>query len=457
MEYFECLNKNQLKRGALEIIKNIKKSFINKDGLISLTYPPTKNNLIADFDDFVPFFLYFGEANFISSQINIASKFTYHGLVTFNDKAVSYRCDEYLGALLAYYRHTNDSFAYGLLEETLGGIENLLIRKGFLCSYYNIKQKKTPLITSPRTGAVLEVLFESGDIFPEVKEQALKIVDNWITLPFFKKYGLFPSKYYVNNHLFNTLFEKSEVLTRGSFYNKYFGDGFYYYSGWKANVANFLYKLPVGDKVQVMKDNTNFIFCLIAAYMDTNDEKYKDAILLWVDGIKKTLFKNGFVFKFWNPKSMAKEIELSQNFSVIDILCDVYCFIDKNEQYIKFAEEIAQSWIRTRWNNGLFPRSPALPFNHLDEQTDFCVSLMRLYEITNKQRYCDIAEETIASILKYHYTPKGYVGSVNNQGVVVNAGISPKYNALLLKALVLFIDGRKIYGSKYIHELMKDR
>jgi len=457
MGYFERLNKNQLKERALEIIKNIKKSFINKDGLISMAYPPTKNNLIADFDDVVPFLLYFGEEDFIRSQINIASKFTYHGLVTFNGKVVSYRCDEYLGGLLAYYRHTEDNFAYSLLEEALEGIENLVIKKGFLCSYYNIKQKKTPLITSPRTGAVLEVLLESGDIFPDVKERTLGIIDNWIKIPFFKKYGLFPFKYYVNNPLFNTLFEKLIFLTGGSSYYKYFGGGFYYHSGWKGNIANILYKLPVGDKVQVMKDNTNFIFCLIAAYRNTNNEKYKDAVTLWVNSLKKNLFKDGFIFKFWNPPSMAKGIELSQNFSVIDILCDIYCFIDKNEQYIKFAEEIAQSWIRIRWDNGLFPRSPSLPFNHLDEQTDFCVSLMRLYELTNEQRYRNVAEETIVSILKLHYTPNGYILSVNNQGKVVDSTISPKYNALLLKALILFIDGRKIYKSEYIHDLMKDR
>ncbi|MBA7489539.1 hypothetical protein ES702_00073 [subsurface metagenome] len=220
---------------------------------------------------------------------------------------------------------------------------------------------------------------------------------------------------------------------------------------------SLFYQMPIGTKVQLMKDNTNFIFSLIAAYKKTGNLTYKDAIIKWINGIKRNLFRDGFIFKFWSPHSGPKEIELSQNFSVIDILCDVYWSVNRDKRFLQFAEEIASSWFKVRWDNGLFPRSPDVDFNHLDEQTDFCISLMRLYELTGKHKYRDIAEEAILSVLKYHYTPSGYIMSVNNQGRAVDVTIAPKYNTLLLKALVLFIDGRNIYESGTLSDLMEDR
>lgn len=440
---FSSVDIKQIEERASELIEKIKTTFVNQSGLLSSTYPPSEHNLLADFDDYVPFLLYFNEADFVRSQIEVSSKFTYQGLVHDGRWIISYRNDEYLGALLAYYRHTNEPFVYELITTTLNGIRNLLIRNGFLCSYHDIKRGKTPLIASPRAGCLLEVLLQTGDISPSMLEEALTTIDNWLQIPFFNKYALFPSKHYISSRILNAVFQRSRFpiprIVR------------------QASVPSLFYQMPIGTKVQVMKDNTNFIFGLIAAYKKTGNPVSKDAITRWIDGIKRNLFRDGFVLMFWSPHAEPKEIELSQNFSVLDILCDVYRFVNRDKRFLDFAEEIASSWLKVRWDNGLFPRSPDADFNHLDEQTDFCISLMRLYELTGKQRYRDIAEETTLSVLKYHYTPSGYIMSVNNQGKAVDATIAPKYNALLLKALILFIDGRNIYESGILCDLMEDR
>ncbi|MBA7489538.1 hypothetical protein ES702_00072 [subsurface metagenome] len=156
----------QIEESAAALVEKIKTTLVNQSGLLSSTYPPSEHNLLADFDDYVPFLLYFNEVDFVHSQIEVSSKFTYQGLVPQGRLILSYRNDEYLGALLAYYRHTNEPFVYESITRGLKGIRNLLIRKGFLCSYHDIKRGKTPLIASPRAGSLLEVLLQTGDISP---------------------------------------------------------------------------------------------------------------------------------------------------------------------------------------------------------------------------------------------------------------------------------------------------
>ena len=433
----------QIKERAAELVEKIKTTFVNQNGLLSSTYPPSEHNLLAHFDDYVPFLLYFNEVDFVRSQILASIKFTYDGLIPQGRLILSDRNDEYLGALLAYYRHTNEPFVYELIVKALEGIRHLLIRKGFLCSYHDIKRGKTPLITSPRTGCLLEVLLQVDNISPRMSEDALTILDNWLQIPFFNKYGLFPSKYYLSSRILNAIFERSRLPMSRIVK--------------LASQPSLLYQLPMGTKVQVMKDNTNFIFALMAAYTKTSNRTYKNVIIRWVDGIMTNLFRDGFIFKFWSPQGDPEVIELTQNFAVVDILCDIYWFINRYKRFLEFAEKIASSWIKLRWDNGLFPRFPGAKHNHLDEQTDFCISLMRLYELTGKRKYRAIAEETISSVLEYHHTHEGYVLSVNDQGKVVDGTIAPKYNALLLKALILLIDDRNIYTSESIHDLMEDR
>ncbi len=438
---------------ALEIIHNMKNKYVNSDGLISASYPPSRLNLLEHFDDYAPFLMHYGEDRFIKYQIDISRKFTYRGLLISRGRIVSYQNNEYLEALFDYYRMRKEDNIVRMLKESLEAVDNLLVNKGFICSYYDVKNNKAPSIASPMSGSLLEVFLNNHEFSPNMSKLSIQVLNNWLKIPFFQKFGLFPSKYFIDEPSLNTIFIKLNIPFHDKLKNR-FGVNFCTLGEW----ANTIYRMPWGVKVQVSKDNTNFLFSLIEAYKVTHDQKYKVAITYWIRSLKQKLNRDGFIHRFWSPKNGAKEIELVHNFPVIDILCDVYYYVSRKKSFLNFAEEIALSWInKSMWPIGLFPKTYQGSLDHLDNQTDFCVSLIRLYELTGKTQYHDIAERVLKAILRYHYTQDGYVTSIKQNGEPANERIEPKYNALLLKALILFSEDKKIYGDDHIHSLMKDR
>ncbi len=455
------VKKKEIQNSIFEIVRLLTNNFVNKEGLISSTYPPSKNSLISHFDDIFPFLLHLEvERSFLRSQIIRSRSHTYSGLFKENNKVVSYENDEYLGALFEYYRKYREKKIYRLIKESLYGIDNLLIKENFLWSYYYIPDRKTPLVSSPRNGALLETLIENRDLitsnlvsrFDRIIKKTLK---TWIKCEFFQKYNLFPSKLFFNRFK-NKFFCYVDIPLPKRIRHRA-GSAFYYSKGWKAPFINFLYQLPIGEKVQCMKENTNFVFSLIEACKVYGEKMYKNAIGKWIEGIKKNMYNEGFIYKFWTPPNKFKEIELAQNFAVIDILCDTYKFVSNNKNHLDLAENIANSWINERWDIGLIPRNPKGDCNHLDEQTDFSISLMRLYELTKKEKYKKIAISILEGVLKFHRTEHGYIMSVDNKGRAVDSTISPKYNSLFLKLLILFYEERNIYKCKYLYSLLKDR
>lgn len=452
------LSKNELKKRVGEVLGSFKNSYLKEEGLLFHTCFPFSGNSLAHLDDIFPFLLYFGEGPFVKSQIIASCKYTYQGLVRDGERILSYQNDEYLGGLLAYYKFSRDEFTGELIKKCIEGIKHLLIKDGFVCTYYDIPLKKNSLLTSPRSGALLETLLESGSFLPQTKKLVFPLIDNWLEVPFYKKYKLFPNKYFISSPLLNRAFERCPNSLPGKL--KYLlEEGFYAWGqeGYKKKIVNFIYHTPLGRKVKVMKGNTNMVHCLISAYQDSHNPKYKEAILNWVKSLKERCFKDGFIFKFWDPKKGVQEIELNQSNSVIEILCDIYYFVDTNQSHLKFAEDIANSWIKKCWTIGLLPRTPEGSFNHLDEETDFCVGLQRLHELTGEQKYRDMGEKIFDAVLRYHYTEKGYILSVDKTGKPANTIIMVRHNALLLKLFILFLHNRRIYGDEVIHDLMKDR
>lgn len=430
-----------------ELLQLIENDFINQDGLLSGEYPPSNINLLADFDDYIPFMLYYGKENYCKSQIFNSPKHLYKFLVPNTNNILSYRTDEWIGGLLAYYKHSKDKKVIDILKKSLDEIDNLLEKNGFICSSYNIEKKTQSHFATPRSGNLLEVMLEVGEIFPEVRYKTMNYIDKWLENPFFCKYGLFPSHYYIFtsspilNRSFNEVLEKLDNLLT-TLANKFTSKNVYYISKMQ---------------VKLMKENSSLIFSLISAYKITENPKYKVAIEKWIKSVKKSLYVDGFISMYWERYNDNPKIQLSQNFTIIDIICDFYFFVNKDKKYLHFAEKIAESWINIRFDNGLFPRGPGIDYDDLDEQTDMCVSLHRLYELTSKTKYKKIADDTFNSILKYHYSNKGYVLNVNKQGEQTNKKIVPKYNALLLKAFIISTDSVEIYKNTLIHDLMKDR
>ena len=73
-------------------------------------------------------------------------------------------------------------------------------------------------------------------------------------------------------------------------------------------------------------------------------------------------------------------------------------------------------------------------FAHIDNQVDFAVSLRRYAELSGEMGYKEIAKDLAETILDKYYTSEGYLTFVGN---VKSNPISPKYNALLLKNMIL--------------------
>src|SRR3989344_7188 len=183
---------------ARAVIDLIKGRCLNEEGHIVRLYPQKEGTIYADFDDLVPFFLYFGEDEFIARQIKISKEATFHGLTVFNGKIVSWRNDEYLGALCSFYRKHPESWLKAYIEEIFDNIKKYLFYGDHIIAYYDLERNKKSKIYSPWAGGLLEVFLENSDLFPEWREAALKVADQWLQSESFKRYGLFTAKNHVN-------------------------------------------------------------------------------------------------------------------------------------------------------------------------------------------------------------------------------------------------------------------
>lgn len=437
------------------LIELIKSKYLNKRGLLSATYPPSQKHLLADLDDYVPFLLHFGEEEFVKEQIleGMQMANNYY-LVTSNGRIISYSNNEFIGGTARYYKRSLNQSVKPLLDKALDEIRILLTREGVITSYYNMSTKATSPISAPISGGLIEVLIENEDIYPEFGKIAYNSLDMWVSLDSFKRHGLFPSKYHTTSKLWNKLFTLTRLPIPLKLQNR-LGVNFFMQDTWN----NLVYSLPIGIKVQTAKDNTNMVFALIEAFRKVKDEKYKNAVKWWIKNFSEKMIIDGKIHRFWQLHGKPKSIELDHVFPVLDILCDTYFFVEKDKSYLDLAKEVIEVCLNEiRWEIGLFPKVAGSIKNHLDIQTDFIVSLRRIYELGDQEKYKKIANGIFQAVLKYHSTPNGFVTSVNKEGKIIGNKIEPKYNALLLKAFVL-VDNQdfKIYGSDSNHALMKDR
>ncbi|MDD5453901.1 MAG: hypothetical protein PHW62_00175 [Candidatus Ratteibacteria bacterium] len=451
----------ELNRAAKEIIQNIKTKYLDSNGMVSKTYPVGTETIYADFDDILPFLLYFGENDFTRNQIELSRQITYNGMTTYNDKIISWRNDEYLGAVCCFYRQSRDELIENMIIEGFSGIVVYLIKNGHIRMCYDLSRNGAPDLQSAWSGGLIEVFLENSDLFPDWKGWGVRALDAFLDDYCFKKYGLFNFKSHISSELFNYLNCNINILPDSI--NQIANAQFYYLNkkGLKnkllESLAYTLFQLPTGAMFQFMKANSNFIFALITAYRITKDEKYKGAIIRWIDSVLKKLYRDGLVYGLWYPDGNIKNPALTESFVMIDILCDTYFFVDSNPLYLKIASEIADRWLNLKWDNGLIPATPDNIKNHLDNQTDFSISLRRLAELTGNQLYLNAGKELFASALVNHRTEDGYVTSIYKDGTYENR-VSPKYNGLLLKGLICWMnDGKKIYGDIDFYDLMKDR
>ncbi len=453
------LNLNQKVQGLIDLIKT---RFITTDGLLARNYPVTSRTLFTDFDDIVPFFIFFNETEFLLSQVRIIREKNESllSLCSVDGVLVTRTIDEWFGGLYALWGKTADDVTYNLLKESVEFVLEHLMEDGFFSAAFYPKNKKAVSFYEPWSAGLLETFCEMREQFPAGFEQAQRILQNWIQDDYFSTHHLFP--YRVYSSPVKKLIQK-KILSR-SF-------PIHCHSrpptvgrpcrtrALKSLVKQFLFYSINGLYSQLMKSNSTCAFALLEFYKATGDEFWLQSLIKWLVSATENFCENGRVYMEFVPKSRARrDAGITPAFILADVLCDtIYfaenCIPEYKDRFMSTIKEILDYGWQGRLENGLVPRYDGGDFAHIDNQVDFGVSLRRYAQLTGQQSYRDKSVELTKRALDLHYSPDGYFTYSGNAPKNV---IDPKYNALLLKgfANLITID-EPLYPHYY--SLFKDR
>lgn len=442
-----------------ELVAFFKENALNHDGTLASLYPPSGGTIFLDFDDAAPAFLLCGETEFLEAQVVLADPLLRWGFPTHDGVLYSWRMDEFLGGLMAIYAtHPTPSIRERIVQAVRSVIEHFSTASGLFKGIAIPELNLSSTVSFSRGGGLLEVLLDSDDFDSEASATAYKSLDWWADNPFFTKYGLFPSKWFNKGHLLNkVLMSNPYVPPRGSLFKD---SGSSYMSSWRTwqrqLALRFLVWLPY-QRVQLMKDNSNLVFAFIKAFRQSGQLRYAEVVKKWIRSVQGKMRVDNLICQNWDFRKGAYSPILCQSLAVIDILCDAYAFIDHDVSFLDWAGDVAEAWLKYQWSNGLVPRKPSGHQDHLDEQTDFCVSLLKLAELTGETRWRIAAERIFAGVLKYHRSTPALILSVDAEGHPANEMISTKFNFLFFKAAVAMECVGKIFEDKRIHNFLKDR
>lgn len=452
---------------ANKIISIFKSNFLNDDGLISRTFPVSERTIFDNFDDIVPFFIYFGETDFLVEQIRKSQYLTFESLLGFNGIILSHKIDEYIGGLYAVYRATNKEkqCVNNALSVAIDRVFKYFIYNDDLLMAYDISQKKRINVRTFWSSGLLETFLEMGEDYPNLLSITFRILDNWINTPFFLKYGLFPFRVNPGKSFFNKI--NNNISIKNYRWNSILNKDVPVPLKNNNRELKYLFKrvcfeyLPTGNFIQLMKANSTMIFLLIEAYRITGNPRYCEAIEYWIESIYEKLCDGGKVYGYADMKFNRYNASLADAFIYIDILCDYYFFVNKKIEYLNRAKNVAEKWLSLQWNNALIPMFEECEIDHIDNLVDFSISLRRLSELIGNNVYLDEAKKIMDAAITFHYTEAGFVTHVTKSGLQVSGkpfnNIDPKYNALFLKGLINLLTTDKLIYNSTLHDLFKDR
>ncbi len=447
---------------AKQIINNFKTRYLNHDGFVSRTYPASQRTLFDNFDDLAPFFIYFGEEEFLVEQVRRASRFSFDTLLAQNNLIYSYFTDEYLGGLYALWRRTRDKEVKDVLDQAIDQTTAYFMDDNDLFGTYDIRKKRKYRFRYYWSAGLLETFLEMGADYGYLQERVEVITKTWMDNPYFEKHGFFPFRWNVD-------------LPCAAFYEFLANQGRIRRNqpqrldnrGWvKKCLSNFkepfaFHYLSSGLFTQIMKANSTFIFTLIELFRRTGNGEYKKVVVRWIKSVRQKMIKNDVVFGFYFPKGVVSDAALTHTFIFVDILMDTYVFVERDPAYIQLAKTIIDKRLKTRWSNGLIPISPEEDIDHMDQIVDFAISIRRVGELSKDTWYLKISKELIEKVLCLHQGEGGFYTHVSRDGQPVHLranAIDPKYNGLLLKGLVnLLTLNQKMYESNELVDLFKDR
>lgn len=449
------------------IAQNFETRFLNNKGFISRNYPPDKRSILDNFDDIVPFLDYFGYSDIIFSQINLLNTSSYEEELSVNGILYSYKIDEYMGGLNHISKKYNNSLANLLLEDSIKKTFFYFIEEDQFSDIYNLETRQAANFYSSWSAGFLETILEIKT--KKYVKDVERIMKAWINSEFFQKFNLFPFRSSlnflnknlekinsnlnnwctevpekINNHpnkLKNLIYKNFKYYEYKYFVNRYFRSGHY---------------------AQLMKSNTTPVFTMIELYKLTKKEIWSKNVISWLDSaLDKFVDNTSNPFEIWYPNNKKKFSSLTAGFILIDIICDAYNFVYKNDKWLETASEIANNCIGWSWDSGLIPMSPLNKINHLDNQIDFAISIRKLAELTNNYTLREKSFNLVEQTLIMHNSKEGFYTHLYENGSykkLPKNTIDPKYNGLLLKGLIHMEEkNNEIYENDHLIDLFKDR
>ncbi len=424
---------------ARRIIDLLKSEFLFPDGGFFLEKEGDKifsYHIHPDLGDFLPFFLHFGEKDFIYRQVALYEKslkknlfisefpsFGISGLVK------SYEYTDLLLGLTDLYEMDPNEYNKELLLKTVGTSIKVFNLNSSLSSYYYPKFNLHLPIIDTRDGTLIELfadLYKLG-LGEEYLVIAKKIYSQLINLNFYKRFSIFPT------------FNVPKWLEFGL--------------------------RQIGDKdrftkVVICKNTTNSLFGFLALAKVGTSEAHKeiDKIIVELEKISDSI-GGGIPIIYELDKDKKNIANLTATFPIIDFLCDL-AHETGDLTKLDFAKRLADFWIGQQGETGLFPGVSNSKESFFDSETDMSVALYKLWEKTGDLKYKDSADKCVAGIIEYH-GGKNYVLAVDiSNGTPINMTQRTKFLALFLKLLILKIEytkGKMIYSDKNLFNLLRDR
>jgi hypothetical protein len=447
---------------AREIIQIIKTRFITKEGLLARNYPVTTRTLFDNFDDIVPFFIYFDETDFLLHQVRMIREKgeSLWSLCNEDGVLVSRNIDEWFGGLYALWKETGDTLTFKLLDDSMGFVWENLIQRDFLSAAFYLNKHKRATYYESWSAGLLETFCEMADDFPQAFEWAESIFKRWIHSDYFQKYSLFPYRTYLNpvknrfqKHVLSFFpplrsYSKPVPPLRGNPRKAF-----------KTVAKQVIFQFTNGYYSQLMKSNSTPAFTLLEFYQRTGDRVWLLSLTQWIEAALDAFHDNGSIFMEYLPKTgLRRKPSVTPAFILVDIICDALYFAGaelktKKSQWLSRAGAILDFQWDNRLENGLVPYVHDGSYAHLDSQVDFGISLRRYGELSDKPEYRQRALDLMNRTIEQHYSPEGYYTYSGRVPVMV---IDPKYNALFLKGLISMMTIKESIYPRY-HSLFKDR
>jgi hypothetical protein len=455
---------------AQRVIDRFRGDFLNAEGLVSRTFPPSERTILDNLDDIAPFMAWWGAGDLLKAQVAKLTPDDFERRLPQGNLLYAYKIDEYLGGLNVVWKGTGDPHARRLLTDA---VEKSWAYFGDpdlgLAEFYDFDARARSPFFSPWAAGLLETFLELDDNDDAMAQRVDAVLDLWWQHPYVAATGLLPFR-----GTFDPLQRRAEdfwarrgrwageapirsVGRRGSHARDVL-------RGSRAvnGVRRLLWRWGAsGLWSQLMKSNTTPVFLAIALYARTKDETWRRRIRRWFEAVNHQLVRAEGVHGAVANGTPLGEPTLVAGFITIDAACDAWWHVERDDWLLDLAQSIALRCLQWKWENGLIPMTPSADRDHLDGQIDFAIALRRLAELTGKEFYRAASVGLLQAALARHDTPAGYCTHVRRNGSIVELPqntIDPKYNGLVLKGLVsLATLDERIYGSPHLADLFKDR